>query len=353
LQETEESTSSDEVTQLFRNLKIADDSDILFPAETCSTTSSSGECGDISPHIVQRTKLNAFLEECSIQPLRRPWLDWNEVTARTKRRYVERTSEIVTSLLHVISPVNASHLWRELQLSNAVNMAFGFSKSTKPAENAYLEAMAEAYSNATSWDTRRQVLSIMAGVASYKTITEYIPGLTQYRFTMATLHSVQYGRNVPLPAKTAPRLKIDIEQLDHFLSFITSPHLVQDLPFGEKQLQLSTGKVITVPNVIRTMIPQRVIMQYKQYCIEANFKSFSDRTMRRILTECSASVRKSLQGLDYYASDGARAFDDLASIVQNIAYVKDEGEVWSTQIQDTLKAGKLYFKGDYKVINVL
>ncbi|KAK3736782.1 hypothetical protein QZH41_002391 [Actinostola sp. cb2023] len=166
---------------------------------------------------------------------------------------------------------------------------------------------------------------------------------------MATLHSVQYGRNVPLPAKTGPRLKIDIEQLDHFLSFITSPHLVQDLPFGEKQLQLSTGKVITVPNVIRTMIPQRVIMQYKQYCIEANFKSFSDRTMRRILTECSASVRKSLQGLDYYASDGSRAFDDLASIVQNIAYVKDEGEVWSTQIQDTLKAGKLYFKGDYKV----
>ena len=33
--------------------------------------------------------------------------------------------------------------------------------------------------------------------------------------------------------------------------------------------------------------------------------------MTRILSECSASVRKSLQGLDYFAAEGARAFDDL------------------------------------------
>jgi len=71
--------------------------------------------------------------------------------------------------------------------------------------------------------------------------------------------------------------------------------------------------------------------------------------MLRILSECSASVRKSLQGLDYFAAEGARAFDDLASIVENISLLRDDGGEWSARIKDTLKAGKFYLKSDYKV----
>lgn len=103
-------------------------------------------------------------------------------------------------------------------------------------------------------------------------------------------------------SQRAPRIKIDLQQLDHFLGFITSPHLVQDLPFGEKNLELSSGKIITVPNVICTMIPERIVTQYIQYCTETNFKALSRSTLLRILQECSASVRKSLQGLDYFAA---------------------------------------------------
>lgn len=41
--------------------------------------------------------------------------------------------------------------------------------------------------------------------------------------------------------------------------------------------------------------------------------------MLRVLSECNAPVRKSLQGLDNYAAEGAREFDDLAGIVENIS----------------------------------
>ena len=102
---------------------------------------------------------------------------------------------------------------------------------------------------------------------------------------------------------------MDLSQLDHFLAFITSPHLVQDLSFGQKH----------VPNVILLMIPQRVVQQYKQYCMETNFKPFSESTMGRVLSECSASVRKSLQGLNYFAAGGARAFNDLSVIARQIS----------------------------------
>ena len=70
--------------------------------------------------------------------------------------------------------------------------------------------------------------------------------------------------------------------------------------------------------------------------------------MLRVLSECSASVRKSLQGLDNYAAEGARAFDDLAGIVESISSHVELGFL-KAEVLDALKAGKLYLKGDYEV----
>lgn len=71
--------------------------------------------------------------------------------------------------------------------------------------------------------------------------------------------------------------------------------------------------------------------------------------MLRILSACKASVLKSLQGLDYFAADGSKAFDDLAEVVKNVSVI-GPGQEWEKSIQDYLKAGKMYLKGDYKVI---
>ena len=90
-------------------------------------------------------------------------------------------------------------------------------------------------------------------------------------------------------------------------------------------------------------------MQYIQFCSESNFSPFSRSTMLCILTECKASVRKSLQGLDYFAAEGARAFEDLGSIVDKISPFRADGAVWATATHDALKAGKSYLKGDFKV----
>lgn len=345
------SSSSDELEERLKCMEIADES-YLPSSDNCSTASSSSDKIEpsYSSNTARRQKLNVFLEECGIEPLERPWRDWENITERTRERYLQQTSEIVSSVIGVISPANAPRLWKALQSSNIVNSMLGVGEISHPSEVAYLEVLAEAYKKASSWDTRRQVLSIMAGVASFKAISEFIPGLTQYRFTVAKLHGLQHGRGAPVPEMKSPHIRIERQQLDHFLSFITSPHLVQDMPFGEKHLQLSNGTMLTVPNVIRTMIPSRTVLQYKRFCVDSEFKPFSHSTMVRILSECSASVRKSLQGLDYVAAEGSRAFDTLADILQKVSYRTDGGKKWGDELQETLKAGKLYLKGDYKVI---
>jgi len=254
---------------------------------------------------------------------------------------------MIFSVINTLSKQNAQHLWKSLQSSTMVSSALGAHETLLPAEDAYLEALAEAYKNSASWDARRQVLSIMAGVASFSAISQYIPGLTRYRYQMATLHSIQHGRGVPVLKSSSPRLRVDRQQLDHFLGFITSPHLIQDLPFGERRLRLTYGREIAVPNVIRIMIPQRIVHQYQELCAETKFTPFSQSTMLRVLSECSATVRRSLQGLHYYAAEGSRAFDDLADIVQKVCAL--DPATGDDSLLDTLKAGKFYLKGDFKV----
>ena len=82
--------------------------------------------------------------------------------------------------------------------------------------------------------------------------------------------------------------------------------MIQDVPFGERLLKLSTGKVTKTPNVIRMMIPERIVQRCQQYCSERGFEPVSKRTLHKILGKCSASVRKSFQGLDNFS--GSRHF---------------------------------------------
>ena len=87
---------------------------------------------------------------------------------------------------------------------------------------------------------------------------------------------------------------------------------MQDLPFGQRSIVRSDKTTIKVPNVIRTLIPERVVQQYTAYCDDCNFRALSLSTLLRVLSVCSVSSRKPLQGLDYISSSGAQAFDNLA-----------------------------------------
>ena len=77
-------------------------------------------------------------------------------------------------------------------------------------------------------------------------------------------------------------MRIEPVKLEHFVSFITSPHVIQDVPFGEKLLKLSTGAIIKhpmyqkndtralylrAPATISTMSHVKSVMSYRKYCV--------------------------------------------------------------------------------------
>lgn len=343
--------STDSLEEMFSQLDITAQDDITFLSpDTESTASTQSDDPSAPQGSNNRHHLNTFLSACGISPVTKSWQTWSNSSDRTQQRYTKKSAEMVSAVLKTVAPDDSSagSLWKNLVTCPDMSQLLG-TETLSPTEQSYLKSLAEAYNNALSWETRRQILSIMSGIASYNTLSEYIPGLTQYRYTTANLHRLQFGTGAEITSQpTHSRVCIDRAQLDHFLDFITSPHLVQDIPFGQKSIKLSTGEIIEVPNVIRTMVPQRIAKQYHQYCSEVGFKPFSERTMLRVLSECSASVRKSLQGLDYFAADGAQAFDTLISVVHQLSEFGADNS-WETTTIDSLKTAKMYLKGDYKV----
>ncbi|CAH3156178.1 unnamed protein product, partial [Pocillopora meandrina] len=234
-------------------------------------------------------QLNRFLQLRDTSPVRHVLsVPLNVAQSRTKRRYLRKAEQCASAVMEVLAPEDS---------------------------NCF---------------TRRQILSILADKLSFKEVQEFIPTLTSYRFDIARHHTLLHGRAEQIPRQENRRMKVDQGKLEDFISIITSSHVIQDVPFGERLLKLSTGEVIKTPNVIRMMIPERIVQQYQQYCSERGFEPMSRRTLHRVLDECSASVRKSFQGLDNFSSQGAEAFDDLDKVVDKLVDC-GKTEVWARE----------------------
>ena len=120
----------------------------------------------------------------------------------------------------MIAPGDAGYLWTAVQSSHCVEIALGMDDNI---DRKYLEALAETYQHATSWDTRRQVLAIIADLVPYRDIQKFIPGLTDYRIKEARMHILKYGHGAAVPLTKSPRMRVNESQLDHFLTFNEFP----------------------------------------------------------------------------------------------------------------------------------
>ena len=219
-----------------------------------------------------------------------------------------------------------------------------FSQS-KPDE--ITERLVEAYKLADNRHTRMQILSLFVNAFSKSQLMDIIPGISKRQIDDARRHADLRGPGKPSNAPEIIRVRLDATKTDHFLDFISSSSLLRDVSFGTKSLKLEGGEKLLIPAATRTLIPSRIIKQYQGYCESVAFEPYSERTLFRILEACSASKQVSLQGLDYIATEGAEAFDQLKSTVK---VLQDNGVdvTWANSIKQDLKAGKRYLKTDYK-----
>ncbi|XP_071150590.1 uncharacterized protein [Mytilus edulis] len=290
--------------------------------------------------------LNHFLSLCGVANVNIPVYTWASYTDKTKKGYIQKIKEVFQAVVDTLFRNETEVVLQDVYSSvNGCNI--------QPAETEtdciIVDALTESYSKAESWQLKRQILSVLSTTLSFQGMSQKIPGITEYRYYIAKKHSAVYGCALPPPITEHHRQKMDPHKPDSFLDFITSSHIIKDLPFGERKMRLSSGKIIETPNVIRCMAPAAIIQQFKQYCAENEEIPLGDSTMFKILTECTANVRKAFEGIDYFIAEGGRAFQDICNVVQELCQVGALTDQRATDYADIVQECKRYLKTDFKV----
>ena len=286
------------------------------------TTPATPRC---EPKSKTTDPLNDYLHTRAISTIR-SWLQWpwEETSEQTRRYYMRKAGQGLSTLLQDIAPSDSGSLFKVVYSPGVIQRTLQCNREgarSSSVDKTMTSTLAECYRAADNWETRQQILSIMADTLTLNQLRHWIPDVSQYRFTEAIRHCLVHGKGAPVLTVPMPMMRVSTAQIDHFIAFITSPHVIQDLPFGEKTIMLSTKETIKAPNIIRMIIPERIIIQYMAYCQESGFMPLSRATLLRILSKCTASVRPSVQGLDCVSAAGAEAFDDLCDVVETLADV--------------------------------
>ena len=153
---------------------------------------SQSESSSTQEQFTPRDKLNTFLAARDVSPIRFSMkTSWDEAAGRTKRHYLRKARQVVFASLEEIAPNNSEMLFRatkESQLDKDEGM-----------DCVLLEALAACYENASHWSSRRQILSIFADKVSFKTVQQWLPNITRYRYNIARHHLLLHGRGAGVP----------------------------------------------------------------------------------------------------------------------------------------------------------
>ena len=332
--------------------------DSQFLSSICSQNSEPGEeasiwCDEKELQNEGRQKLNDALGNLTggrFSPILSTLnASWEDISITQQKYYARKAREAVTVSLSVICPGQEKELWNSIRNESIIESEDSHSRKRKKFDTrtGLIDVLIKAHDQAESWRTKRQILSLFANDLTKAELQRLLPGLTKWRIDQARLHANEVGRGQLVPEEPIFRTRIDPVKVDHFINYISRPDLLQDVAFGTKTLKLDSGERIIIPAVIRTLIPSRIIEQYTSYCKQQEFEPASERSLFRMLEICSASMQKSLQGLDNITAEGSEAFDSLLSMTETL---KENGadDYWVQEMVQTMKEAKRYLKTDFK-----
>ena len=128
------------------------------------------------------------------------------------------------------------------------------------------------------------------------------------------------------------------------MDFLQHGGVMQDVASVIRMVKLSTGRKTKIPNATRTVHKAEAIRLYISSCDMEGYTQMngrpSERNLWNILSNCPASQRKSLAGLDNVALEGSDSFDMLIKICKTL-----ENE----DLIKKLTEGRRYLKGNYRI----
>ena len=161
--------------------------------------------------------------------------EWKDVHPRTKHYHASFAKQGVRPVLESIAPGQSRELWNYLQNSSITGLGNSDNDCDEDEEispNTFsdntLRNLIDAYNNAQSSKSRKEILSIFAQNFKRKQLKDLIPGLKDFRIKKAGKHWKEHGPGTAVPTAPVHRFFLSEDKVDHSLRFITSDMISQD-----------------------------------------------------------------------------------------------------------------------------
>ena len=268
---------------------------------------------------------------------------WENTTELDRQKCQEKALQGCLLVCEVIAPNAKDDLFQALSKQS--------SRESKDDLSKELSVLMTAYRDAPTKSVKLQILSLYAYRFSTEKLMRYhepYEPVTRWQIKQARKHAKEKGPGIPQEKTVHHRIRLPMAKVDHFIDFVNRPYFYQDVAYGTRVIKLETGEKLAMPNVVRTVTRTTMINQYLQYCDEERFSPLSNQTLYKILEVREASQRRSLQGLDNIATDGAAGFETLEKIVDELKSLGADSK-WCVQSKTALKVCKRYLKTEYPI----
>lgn len=173
---------------------------------------------------------------------------------------------------------------------------------------ATLSHLEKAFQSCVTRQARQSVLMLVPKEYSKLQICKRF-GCTLHEIRQARSTCKLYGTCSIQPKENRIYSRLSREKAQHFIDFLLTTGLLQEVAYGTTNLKLDSGEKIVVSNTILNGIHEHAIKEYIIHCSELSYHSLGQTTLRKILNRMKPHVRNKLAGVDSFVVEGTEAFE--------------------------------------------
>ena len=161
--------------------------------------------------------------------------EWSDISERQRNYYTRKAKEVIDTTLSTLAPGQESELWDSVLRAKKQDSSSYEDRLKKLYGETVLSNLIDAYNQAQTWSTRRQILSLFVHDFTGPELQHMIPGITAWRISEARKHAASSGMGQPVDKKVDIRARLDPVKTDHFVEFMSRPDYIQDVAYGNKK----------------------------------------------------------------------------------------------------------------------
>jgi hypothetical protein len=232
-----------------------------------------------------RFQLSGSIKDCSISSIN-----------YFRSVYQKFQSKLADTFCNLVAP------GQEQELKNILE------NKSKCEDNSVILHLKEAYESCSTKNARRSVLTLMPKEYAVSEICNLFQCST-YEARCARNAAKLYGACAMQPKKDRVYSRLSVEKAEHFINFLFTTGLLQEVAYGTTDLKFDSGDKMTVGNTILNGIYEHSVGEYIQYCKDLDYDRLGRTTLLKLLKKMKPHTRRKLSGVDSFVVEGVEAFE--------------------------------------------